>query len=106
MNAAQKAAALKEILEGSETVYLTCAAHNYFPRSIGIERVALLPPMNECRHCAFAYLVTLFSMLPPHIRLERLEMLERGIHHTLEAAKRGEFIDFYDHPEIKIEHEQ
>ena len=106
MNEAEKLRALKEVLDGGEQTYLCCAAHNYIPRSPGIEKVALLPPMNECKDCAFVYLLTMFAAMPPHVRRERLEMLEAGMHHLIEAAKRGEYVNLFKHPEITIERVQ
>ena len=106
MNEAEKLQALKEVLDGGEQTYLCCAAHNYIPRSSpGIEKIALLPPMNECKDCAFVYLLTMFAMMPPHVRRERLEMLEAGTRHLIEAEKRGERLNLYKHPEITIERE-
>lgn len=90
-------ALLAEVMD-KEKVLLHCEPHRYLGSST--------PPTSRgCKYCWEAYYWYMLASTPPHLREERLELLERGVAHAVELVEQGKF-DFEPlaRPEIHTEH--
>lgn len=103
---AELTAAYKELFTGDPTkIYVHCGEHMYFPGKLGIENVGVNPPVNtDCKSCWDAYFLVYFAKLPPEMRAQRLDELERVLRKAAESERAGTF-DYrpFRHPEISIE---
>lgn len=92
----QVADLLKDVLD-KDKVLLTCAKHFYLGSSTP-------PDSHGCKNCWEAYYWYMIATTPPHLRQERLAMLESAVMHAVESVERGEFdLELQDRPTVTIE---
>ena len=76
-------------------VTLTCGLHHY---AYGGKK----KPNFKCKRCIMTMFMGLIANTPPDSRQDQVEMLEMVVHKMIEANKRGEFSDFFKHPEVYV----
>lgn len=88
---------LKERPLDNERVQLVCGRHGYLAKDI--------PPKPGCVDCWKVWYWKMFADTPPHLRMERLEQLERLLRQACSEASQGRFdVELFAHPEFTIEH--
>lgn len=89
---------LSEVMD-SEKIQLLCGRHSYLAGE--------KPPTSTgCKECWQAWYMHKIATTPPHLRQERLEMMERMIHDAVKDVEAGRW-DFspLDHPEVDFSKE-
>ncbi len=89
-------AILRERPLDNPRVQLVCRRHGYLAKDV--------PPKPGCVDCWKVWYWYMFANTPPHLRLERLEQLEKLLRAANADAAAGKFdVELFAHPEFHVE---
>lgn len=89
-----KAALIAEAMD-PQKVTLTCGKHHFVYGG-------KLKPNFKCKRCMFTLFLGLIANTPPDRRQDQVEMLEETIHKLIESSKEGQYLDFFNRPEVYV----
>jgi hypothetical protein len=89
---------LSEALD-SDKIQLICGRHHYVASETP-------PDSTGCKMCWQAWYMHKIATTPPHLRLQRLEEMERMVYDAVKSVEKGEWdYEPFDKPQIEISKE-